>query len=57
MRDVAPQPSFVVIADVGQLDPEVLARPEVDLFSEEVEDHEQRLFRDFLLLLDLRAHV
>ena len=40
----------------GSVDPEVLAGLEVHLLPEQVERDEERLLRDFLLLLDLRAH-
>ena len=42
---------------LGERDEEVLPGPEVHLFAEEVEGHEQRSLRDFLLFLDLSSHA
>src|SRR5262249_7354177 len=47
---------LVLVATVGELDPEVLPGAEVDLRTVEIEDDEQRPLRDLAGLLDERAH-
>jgi len=54
---VAPRPPFVVVRRIDQRDEEVLTRGEVDLLPEEVEENEERSFRNFALLLDPCAHL
>src|SRR5262249_33485223 len=55
--DVPAQALLVLVAAVGQLDPEVLPRAEVDPLAVEVEDDEQRPLRDLPALLPERAHA
>ena len=50
-------PLLVLVGRVEESDPEVLARLEVDLSSEQVEDDQERPLRDLAPLLDLRAHL
>ena len=55
-RDVAAWPLVVVVGRVEQLDPEVLARREVDLLALKVENDQKRSLRDLPLLFDSRSH-
>ena len=50
-------PLLVLVRRIEQRDPEVLTRLEVNLTSEQVEDDQERSFRDLPRLLDLRAHL
>jgi hypothetical protein len=45
------------VADVRQLDPEVLPRREVRLLAEQVERDEERPLRHLFLFLDQRSHA
>jgi hypothetical protein len=55
-RDVPAQTLVVLVADVREVDEEVLTRAEVDLLAEEVERHQQGALRDLPLFLDARSH-
>src|SRR5262249_50262387 len=55
-RDMSAQALVVVVAAVGELDPEVLAWREVEMLAAEVEDDQLRPLGDLPLLLDRRAH-
>lgn len=55
--DMPAQPLVVLVADVGERDEEVLTRPEVHLFTQKVEGHEERSLRDVLLFLDPGFHT
>ena len=48
---------LIVVRRIEERDEEVLARREVDLFTQQIKEDEQRPFRDFMLLGDAGAHL